>query len=291
MNNCKGIILAGGTGSRLYPTTASINKHLLPIYDKPMIYYPLSTLMLAGIREIEIIVNPGDIETFTKLLGDGSAYGISLSFAIQNKPRGLADAFKISKNFIGKSNCALILGDNFFYGNGLKTLLSQLINNIEGATIFGYPVKNPSDFGIIEYDNEKVISIEEKPLYPKSNFAAVGLYLYDNDVIKYADQVLPSTRGEIEITSINQLYLKNSMLKAHNLGRGYAWFDMGTYDDLQSASNFIQNIENIQKFKLACLEEISLKNGWISMKNIQKNINSLPQTPYTDYLKELIRQA
>lgn len=287
MPKWKGLILSGGTGSRLYPLTKSVNKHLLPVYDKPMIYYPLSVLMLAEIRDVEIIVNPGDIESFQKLLGNGEALGMNISYEVQDKPRGLADAFIVARKFIGDSNCCLILGDNFFFGNGLKKLLYNQTKKSLGATIFGYPVINPSQFGIIEFKDKLVVSIEEKPKHPKSNYAAVGLYFYDNDVINIAKKVRPSPRGELEITSINQTYLNAKKLQVENLGRGYAWFDLGTHNDFIRASNYIYTLENTQKFKIGCLEEIAFRNNWISKSELLKLTYQMPDNGYSSYLKNI----
>mgnify|MGYP001469577528 CR=1 FL=1 len=286
MSNWKGLILAGGTGSRLHPITKITNKHLLPVYDKPMIYYPLSVLMLAGIRDVEIIINPGDEKSFKGILKNGEALGMNISYKVQSEPKGLADAFIVSKDFIRGSNCCLILGDNFFFGNGLGNLLSSQLNKNNGATIFGYPVINPKQFGIIEFDsNNNVLSIEEKPEDPKSNFVAVGLYFYDSHVVNIAPNIKPSKRGEIEITSINQFYLSEKKLRVERLGRGYAWFDLGTHDDFIRASNFIYTIEKSQKFKVSCLEEIAFRNKWISRKELKNLILSMAENEYQSYLK------
>ncbi len=270
----KGIILAGGSGSRLYPITKSINKQLLPIYDKPMIYYPLSVLMLSNIREILIISTPNDIEQFKALLGDGSDWGLNFSYKIQDKPRGLAEAFIIGEEFIGDDNVCLILGDNIFYGHGFTPLLQNAANLKKGAKVFGYQVKDPQRYGVVEFDRDlKVISVEEKPKNPKSNFAITGLYFYDNDVIDIAKEVKPSNRGELEITSINEVYLQRGELSVELLGRGFAWLDTGTHDSLIDAGVFVQTIEHRQGYKIACLEEIAYKNGWIDSTKVLEIAN------------------
>ena len=289
----KGIILAGGSGTRLYPVTQVISKQLLPIYDKPMIYYPLSVLMLANIREILIITTPNDQNNFKLLLGDGGRFGINIQYKIQPSPDGLAQAFILGEKFIGNDNICLILGDNIFYGDGLTTLLSNSIRNLnieQKATVFGYYVKNPQRFGVIEFDkNMNAISIEEKPLKPKSNYVATGLYFYNNDVIKIAKDVKPSNRGELEITSVNEVYLKQNRLKVELLGRGYAWLDTGTHKSLLEAGQFIETIEHRQGLKIACLEEIAYHNGWINKEKILETAKLLSKNEYGEYLLRLIK--
>jgi len=286
----KGIILAGGSGSRLYPVTKGVSKQLLPIYDKPMIYYPLSVLMLAGIRDILIITSPNDQGSFKELLNDGSQFGINLSYAIQPSPDGLAQAFIIGESFIGEDKVCLILGDNIFYGQGLTPILKQAASQEIGAMVFAYQVKNPENFGIVEFDSQnKVISIEEKPIKPKSNNALTGLYFYDNDVVKIAKTIKPSVRGELEITSINQVYLKRGDLNIQCLGRGFAWLDTGTFESLLDASHFVETIEKRQGFKIACLEEIAFNQGWISKDKINEIICTLNINSYRNYLKSLLK--
>ena len=286
----KGIILAGGSGSRLYPVTKGVSKQLLPIYDKPMIYYPLSVLMLAGIRDILIITSPNDQGSFKELLNDGSQFGINLSYAIQPSPDGLAQAFIIGESFIGEDKVCLILGDNIFYGQGLTPILKQATLQERGAMVFAYQVKNPENFGIVEFDSQnKVISIEEKPIKPKSNNALTGLYFYDNDVVKIAKTIKPSVRGELEITSINQVYLKRGDLNIQCLGRGFAWLDTGTFESLLDASHFVETIEKRQGFKIACLEEIAFNQGWISKDKINEIISTLNINSYRNYLKSLLK--
>ena len=287
--NTKGIILAGGSGTRLYPITKGISKQLLPIYDKPMIYYPLSVLMLAGIREVLIITTPEDVDSFKRLLGDGSLFGIELTYAVQPSPDGLAQAFIIGEDFIGQSNVCLVLGDNIFYGQGFTPMLKQAIARQQGATVFGYQVKDPERFGVVEFDQNKcAISLEEKPKHPKSNFAVTGLYFYDNDVIQIAKQVKPSDRGELEITTVNQMYLERGDLNVELLGRGFAWLDTGTHESLLEAAQFVETIEKRQGYKVACLEEIAFNNGWLSAEQILEIGQSMSKNDYGQYLISLV---
>ena len=286
--NTKGIILAGGSGTRLYPITKGVSKQLLPIYDKPMIYYPLSVLMLAGIREVLIISTPDDIDGFKRLLGDGQELGIDISYAVQPSPDGLAQAFIIGEEFIGDSNVCLVLGDNIFYGQGFTPLLRQAVNRQKGATVFGYQVKDPERFGVVAFDEDKrAISIEEKPTQPKSNYAVTGLYFYDNDVIEIAKKVKPSDRGEVEITTVNQMYMERGDLNVELLGRGFAWLDTGTHESLLEAAQFVETIEKRQGYKVACLEEIALNNGWLTKQQVAEIGQSMSKNAYGQYLMSL----
>ncbi|MBP1910295.1 glucose-1-phosphate thymidylyltransferase RfbA [Methanolobus bombayensis] len=285
----KGIILAGGNGTRLYPVTIPICKQLLPIYDKPMIYYPISVLMLAGIREILIISTPDDLPSFEKMFGDGSKWGLSLSYKVQPSPDGLAQAFILGEEFIGDDSVCLVLGDNIFYGPRFSPLLKQAANIEKGAIVFGYQVKDPERFGVVAFDKDKnVISIEEKPKKPKSHYAVTGLYFYDNDVIEIAKSIKPSDRGELEITSVNEEYLKRGKLKVELLGRGFAWLDTGTHDSLIAASHFVQTIEQRQGYKIACLEEIAYNNGWITAEKVREIASLLKKNDYGTYLEGLL---
>jgi glucose-1-phosphate thymidylyltransferase len=285
----KGIVLAGGSGTRLYPITKGVSKQLLPVYDKPMIYYPLSVLMLAGIRDILIISTPEDIDGYKRLLTDGSQIGINISYAVQESPDGLAQAFIIGEEFIGDDSVCLVLGDNIFYGQGFVDKLKSAANQLSGASVFGYQVKDPERFGVVEFDDKfTVLSIQEKPEIPKSNWAVTGLYFYDNSVIELAKKVKPSSRGELEITTINQMYLEQGELNVELLGRGFAWLDTGTHDSLIEAGQFVQTIEHRQGLKVACLEEISYKNGWLSKSKLIEISDSLKKTGYGQYLKYII---
>lgn len=286
----KGIILAGGSGTRLYPITRGVSKQLLPIYDKPMIYYPLSVLMLAGIKEILIITTPEDQDGFQRVLGQGEDFGIELTYATQAKPEGLAQAFIIGEEFIGDENVCLVLGDNIFWGQGFTPILRRATERTKGASVFGYPVQDPERFGVVEFDEScKVLSIEEKPNRPKSHFAVTGLYFYDNDVVEMAKRVRPSSRGELEITSINQMYMERGDLNVELLGRGFAWLDTGTHESLLEAAQFVEVIEKRQGYKIACLEEIALKNGWLSKSQIESLAEPLAKSGYGEYLYGLVQ--
>ena len=288
----KGIILAGGSGTRLYPITKGVSKQLLPIYDKPMIYYPLSVLMLAGIQDILIITTPDDKESFERLLGDGSSFGVRLQYAIQPSPDGLAQAFIIGEEFIGDSNVCLVLGDNIFYGQGFTPMLKQAVARAKGATVFGYQVKDPERFGVVEFDEQKrAISLEEKPTHPKSHFAVTGLYFYDNEVIQIAKQVKPSERGELEITTVNQMYLERGDLNVELLGRGFAWLDTGTHASLLEAAQFVETLEKRQGYKVACLEEIAFNHGWLSKEQVLSTGQSMSKNDYGQYLISLVEQG
>ena len=288
----KGIVLAGGSGTRLYPITKGVSKQLLPVYDKPMIYYPLSVLMLAGIRDVLLITTPEDQSNFQRLLGDGSEFGIRLEYAIQPSPDGLAQAFLIGEDFLEGGSACLVLGDNIFYGQGFRPMLERVRSQASGATIFGYQVKDPKRFGVVAFDeNRRVLSVEEKPTRPKSNFAITGLYFYDHQIVEIAKTVTPSARGELEITSINQAYLEQGLLNVELLGRGFAWLDTGTQESLLEAAQFVETIENRQGYKVACLEEIALLQGWLTPEQLRRTAASYGNSPYGEYLCALLQAS
>jgi len=291
----KGVILAGGSGTRLYPTTRVINKHLIPIYDKPMIYYPLSVVMMLGVRDVTIVVNPSDVENFTRLFGHGERLGMRIEYVVQEKPNGLAEGLILTESFIGNDTVCYMLGDNIFFGHDLPKILNEAKAQVEkhgGAYVFGYPVKDPERFGVVEFNElGEVLSIEEKPKAPKSNWAVVGLYFYDNSVVEKAKNVKPSERGELEITSVNEAYLKEGKLKVSLLGRGFAWFDAGTYDSFIETSEFVATLEKRTGLMIGCLEEIAYKNGWISKEQLKDIAKELRNTDYGEYLQEVINDA
>ena len=287
----KGIILAGGSGTCLYPITRGVSKQLLPVYDKPMIYYPLSVLMLAGIRDILVITTPEDNASFKRLLGDGGDFGISISYAVQPSPDGLAQAFIIGEEFIGNDNVCLVLGDNIFYGQSFTQTLKQAAAKTHGATVFGYQVKDPERFGVVEFDeNFNALSIEEKPQQPKSDWAVTGLYFYDQRVVEFAKQIKPSARGELEISDLNQMYLEDGSLSVQLLGRGFAWLDTGTHESLHEAASFVQTVQNIQDLQIACLEEIAWRNGWLSDEKLEELARPMAKNQYGQYLLRLLKK-